>query len=116
MKCASAMDTTAPATDTSSAGYTGTSSAGDMNASHAAAACSAASAAAMSTAAAAAASMAAATAAATAAGQFYALGERALFAVFPVKCKKRRQAGVEDFLLTEKDFMRLGGRRCRSAG
>jgi len=33
------------------------------------------------------------------------LGERGLSAVFLVKRKKRRQAGVEDFLLTEKDFV-----------
>jgi hypothetical protein len=49
---------------------------------------------------------AAATAAATG-RQFYLLGERGWFAVFPVKCVKRRQAGVEDFLLAEKEFMRL---------
>jgi hypothetical protein len=35
------------------------------------------------------------------------LGERALFTVFLVKGEKRRQAAVEDFLLTEKEFMRL---------
>jgi hypothetical protein len=35
------------------------------------------------------------------------LGVRGLFAVFLVKREKRRQAGVEDFLLTEKELMRL---------
>jgi hypothetical protein len=35
------------------------------------------------------------------------LAERGLFAVFPVERVKRRQAGVEDFLLAEKEFMRL---------
>jgi hypothetical protein len=33
------------------------------------------------------------------------LGERGLSAVFLVKRVKRRQAGVEDFLLTEKEFV-----------
>jgi hypothetical protein len=45
--------------------------------------------------------------AAAAARQFQVLGERVCSAVFLVKRKKRRQAGVEDFLLTEKEFMRL---------
>jgi hypothetical protein len=61
---------------------------------------------------------AAAAATATGAGQFYVLGVRGLFAVFLVKRKKRRQTAIEDFLLTEKEFMRLRVRRCirRSAG
>jgi hypothetical protein len=51
----------------------------------------------------------AATAAAAAATsrQFYVLGERICSAVFPVKCEKRRQACVEDFLLTEEGLMGL---------
>jgi len=35
------------------------------------------------------------------------LGERLCSAVFLVKRKKRRQAGVEDFFLTEKEFVTL---------
>jgi len=76
----------AEATDTSSATDMDASSAADMDASSAAAAASTA----------------------TAMGrQFQVLGERGFSAVFLVECVKRRQAAVEDFLLTEKDFMRL---------
>jgi hypothetical protein len=35
------------------------------------------------------------------------LAERVLFAVFLVERVKRRQAGVEDFLLTKKELMRV---------
>jgi hypothetical protein len=74
----------------------------------AAATSTAASTAAMAATAATAATTAAAmSATAAAARQFQVLGERVCSAVFLVKCKKRRQAGVEDFLLTEKEFMRL---------
>jgi hypothetical protein len=48
-----------------------------------------------------------ATSATTATRQFQLLGERGLSAVFPVKRVKRRQAGVEDFLLTEKELVIL---------
>jgi hypothetical protein len=54
--------------------------------------------------------MAAAAAAAT--GKSQVLGERLCSAVFLVKRVKRRQAGVEDFFLTKKEFTRLWGRRC----
>jgi hypothetical protein len=65
-------------------------------------------AAATSTAAAAMAAASTATATAAAMGrQFQVLGERGFSAVFPVECVKRRQAAVENFLLTEKEFMRL---------
>jgi len=86
------MDTSAAkATDTCGAAYMDTSSTTAM--------CSAASAA-----------TAMAASAATAAAmccQSQVLGERGLSAVFPVEGVKCRQAGVEDFLLTDKDFMRL---------
>ncbi|MFZ0146942.1 MAG: hypothetical protein WAM72_01105 [Xanthobacteraceae bacterium] len=49
--------------------------------------------------------MAAATAATT--GEFQVLAERGLSGVFLVKRVKRRQAGVEDFLLTKDEFLRL---------
>jgi hypothetical protein len=39
--------------------------------------------------------------------QFQVLGERGFSAVFLVECVKRRQAAVEDFLLTEKEVVRL---------
>jgi hypothetical protein len=108
MECASAKATdktgTSAADSGTSAADTGTSAATAAGMGGAAAA-----AAAMSTAASTAVAASTSTAAA-ATGQFYLLGERGLFAVFLVERVKRRQAAVEDFLLTEKDFMRLRGR------
>jgi hypothetical protein len=110
MKCASAKATdktgTSAADTGTSAADTGTSAADTgTSAATAAGMCSAASA--MTTASAASAMTAATSPAAAATGQFYVLGMRGLFAIFLVKRKKRRQAGVEDFLLTEKELMRL---------
>jgi hypothetical protein len=107
MKCASAKATdktgTSAADTGASAADTGTSAADTgTSAATAAGMCSAATA---TTAASAA--MTAATSTAAATGQFYLLGERGLSGVFLVECVKCRQAGVEDFLLAEKQFMRL---------
>ena len=98
MKCASAK-----ATDTSAATETGSAATETGSAATETGSAATGNAAATSAATAAA---AAATAAATG-RQFYLLGERGWFAVFLVKGEKRRQAAVEDFLLTEKEFMRL---------
>jgi hypothetical protein len=107
MECASAKATDKTGTSAAaSAADTGTSAADTgTSAATAAGMCSAASA--MTTASAATAMTAATSPAAAATGQFYVLGMRGLFAIFLVKRKKRRQAGVEDFLLTEKELMRL---------
>jgi hypothetical protein len=95
------MDTSAAkATDACGAAYMDTSSTAAM--------CSAASAATAMTATSAATAMAASAATAAAmCRQSQVLGERGLSAVFPVEGVECRQAGVEDFLLTDKDFMRL---------
>jgi hypothetical protein len=103
MECASAK-----ATDTDTSAADTCTSAADTCTSTAAAATGMSAADTCMSAAAAAATMAATTATAAAAtGQFYLLGERGLSCVFPVEREKCRQAGIEDFLLAEKDFMRL---------
>jgi len=103
MECAPAK-----ATDTDTSAADTRTSAADTRTSAADTRTSAASAATGMSAAAAATTMTASTSTAPAAtGQFYLLGERGLSGIFSVEREKCRQAGIEDFLLAEKDFMRL---------